>query len=465
MSIPGRRCASTCLSIPASAALWVQKTASREVAGVGDSVAYEILRRQRNSRPLRRYRPSTPCPPVSGTGAARRSETDCRSPTRRLASTESSSPSTWAIFHLPHCSIRFLVTVGAGTGRDGRDQDLDGLQRGRRPEQPRRGECPGSVLSARAASSSAASAPARATRRTASATGVPGVRVVLEDGTLSISDAKGMFHFEGRGRLARRSLRPRHPAARLRTRRLHTNDRFAGPRLLAVRRGEGGRPFGAQTSTSAGGARPKPAPPPPPPRRDHAPALPSPGRAGGAVPRGRTRRSNAPGLGSASRRTSQRARSGLFVTAEPRLHPGAEEPRSSSPSGSRRRPPRRSPSAAAPPRRPARIGTGDRGDSSAPAGIRWRWRAFRSRTRSRSLKSKQVSMVLRPHFPKFGVSLDRATGRSSTCWRSGRQKLSKARCIVVVGHTDLSPSPAGRAASSPTITRSRSPAPAASGST
>ena len=159
---------------PASGALWVQKTASREVAGVGDAVGYEIsVTNADKQAPAASVLAVDALPPGFRyrRGSAQRNGSAIADPRTSL----DGQVLTFDLGDLPPsgaASVRFLVTVGAGAqvGTVATNVATASSAGGGRSNRAEAASGSATTSSARAASSSAASAPASATRRTASAT-------------------------------------------------------------------------------------------------------------------------------------------------------------------------------------------------------------------------------------------------------------------------------------------------------
>ena len=187
---------------PASQSLWVQKTANKEVVGVGDSLTYEIavsnmdraaaafsaravdllpagFRYRRGS--AQRDGAAAPDPSVSADG---------RTVTFELGDLAPSATAT----------IRFLATVGAGTAVG---SFATNLVTASTPAGATSNVGQASVRIADDFFASKSFILGRVTTGDCIAAegvgdeGVGGVRIVLEDGTFAVSDRKGLFHFEG----------------------------------------------------------------------------------------------------------------------------------------------------------------------------------------------------------------------------------------------------------------------------
>ena len=436
---------------PASAALWVQKTASREVAGVGDSVAYEISVANADKQAAAASVQAVDALPPGfryRRGSAQRNGLPLADPQISL----DGKLLTFDLGDLPPsgtASIRFLVTVGAGAqvgtvATNVATASSAGGGRSNRAEASVR--VSDDFFSARSFILGRVSAGACDAKDGVGDEGVPGVRVVLEDGTLSISDAKGMFHFEG--------LRPGLHVVQLDLDTLPEgyepvactrNDRFAGRAFSQFVEVKGQALWRADFHLR-GRARPKPAPPPPPPGET---TLELSHHLEGLVASFRvdSRGAHAPLEGARIRvsipeNLSYEPGSGSIDGGAP-IDPVLQGTALVFPIGDlgaawtraltfRARAAEDAPPGSGPVTA-AIVGAG--GDPVAMASLS----VENTLEVARELKSKQVSMVLRPHFPSFGVSLDPSDRTQLDLLALSVQKLSKPRRIVVVGHTDSVP--------------------------
>ena len=264
---------------PQTVALWVQKSANREVAGVGDAVAYEIAVTNTSSAvgaPLVRAVDQLPAGLRYRRGSAQLNGAPLSDP---LVSSDGQTL-TFALGDLAGAAtatVRFLTLVGAAAPVGATVVNL------------------ASAAAANGGASNLARASVRIGDDFFSGRGfilgrvtsgdcnevegvgsaaAAGVRVVLEDGTFALTDKKGLYHFEG--------LRPGLHVVQLDLDSLPEgwepvsctrNDRFAGRSFSQFVEVSGQTAWRADFHVKA----PKPPPPPPPVEPPRPPPPPEPG--------------------------------------------------------------------------------------------------------------------------------------------------------------------------------------------
>ncbi len=187
---------------PQSVALWVQKSANREVAGVGDAVAYEIAVTNTSSAvgaPLVRAVDRLP----TGFRFSRGSAQANGAPLADPAVSSDGRTLTFELGDLAAAAtvtVRFLTLVGAAAQVNTTAVNLasataaNGGGSNLATARVRIGD---DFFSARSFILGRVTTGDCNAAEGVGAVAVPGARIVIEDGTFAITDKKGLYHFEG----------------------------------------------------------------------------------------------------------------------------------------------------------------------------------------------------------------------------------------------------------------------------